>query len=142
MWNKSEKHSTKFLDLTEALQDSGRIAEKNKIDLEVRNKTLNPESPHIIDEIMRKLNEWYGSAEAEEADEAWKSFKNSKHGDDEDINTFIQRMETFESDLRCCVGDLPNLLFALQFLDAINVDEAQKRNLLTNIKFNKENKSL
>ena len=74
LWNNAETHKTKFLDFTEALQESGRLNEKNKIDLEVRNKTLNPENPDIIKDIMKKLVEWYGIPESNETTVAWQNF--------------------------------------------------------------------
>ena len=103
LWNKSENHKTKYLDFSNTLQEGGRVKEKNKIDLEIRNRSLNPESPDIINDIITKLLEWYDVPEVDSAARSWRKFKNSERKPNEDINDFIQSFETYLSELRCSI---------------------------------------
>ena len=59
IWNNIQKHNGKYLDLLEALQNSERKKEKDKIELEVQKNNLNPEDPQIMDNIILKLEHWF-----------------------------------------------------------------------------------
>ena len=118
------------------------MKEKEKIDLSVRNRELDPESPNIIDNFVKKFIEWYETPEVDESTIDWRNFKNSRRRKGENINEFIQRYETYESNVRSSIAELPEYLLAIQFLEAMDVDENQKRNISSGINFSKSNRKV
>ena len=62
LWNKIHNHKGKYLNLIEALSDSERKMEKERIEMAVQNKQLDPEDEEIITKIVSKLEEWFGKS--------------------------------------------------------------------------------
>ena len=90
---------------------------------------------------MGKLIEWFGKTKLDEASEAWMMFKDIKRDDHEDVDKFILRFETAESNLRCSELEVPQEILAIQLINSINVDKAQKQNIVANVKY-ENNKSV
>ena len=142
LWDRSVQHEMKYLEFTEALQEAGRLKEKAKVDLAVKNKTLNPEDPGVVANLIELFTKWYGTPEADKGTTAWRNFKHSKLKVGENINEFIQRYETYKSDLRASIGEVSNYLLAIQLLEAIEVNESQKQNILSSVNFTKANENV
>ena len=134
-WDKVERGPVKYLQLLEALQDSGRKQEKRRLELEEENKVIDPDDDEIITTVIDKLEKWFGKTKIDEASEAWKNFKDIKRSNGENINDFLLRFETIESRLRCSTTvNLPNQILALQLLDSVDVNSDQRRSILVNVK--------
>ena len=58
-----------------------------------------------------------------------------KRNTNEAVEDFITKHETTEANLKSDAVELPKLLVAIQLVIAINVTEAERRNILSNIKF-------
>ena len=80
------------------------------------------------------MDKWFGKPKLDEACEAWKDFKDIKRNKDESVDEFILKYETCESNLKCSVVELPQLILAIQLVESLNISEDQKRNILANIK--------
>ena len=80
------------------------------------------------------METWFGKPKLDEACEAWKEFKNIKREESEAVDKFILKYETCESNLKCSVVELSQLILALQLVGSLNVSKDQKRNILANIK--------
>ena len=65
-WNKIQNHDGKYLDLLDALQTAERKKEKDKIEIEVLRGNIDPEAENVIDDIITKLEHWFGKARLEE----------------------------------------------------------------------------
>ena len=48
IWDKIEKGTGKYLDLIDSLQTSGRMKEKEKVEIEVRNNVIDPASENAV----------------------------------------------------------------------------------------------
>ena len=70
----------------------------------------------------------------DQACEAWKENKEVKRKEAESVDDFLLRFETIESNLKCSVVKLPQLILALQLVETLKISEDQKRNILTNVK--------
>ena len=55
-WNEIEKVKGKYLQLLEALSESNRMDEKQRIELEEQNAFVNPEAESVITDIIEKMN--------------------------------------------------------------------------------------
>ena len=133
-WNEVEKGRGKYLQLLEALQESGRKSEKQRIELEEQNGLIDPEKENVIKDVIEKMIKWYGKTRIDEASEAWRDFRNIKRYNEEKIDKFLLRFETLESKLKSSAVELPNLILALQLLESVNVNSDQKRNILVHVK--------
>ena len=133
-WNDVEKGRGKYLQLLEALQDSGRKREKQRVELEEQNGLINPDNENIIKTVIERLEKWFGKTKVDEASEAWKSFKDMKRSSGENLDEFLLRFETVESKLKCSAVELPNLILALQLLESVNVNSDQRRHILVHVK--------
>ena len=123
------------MELLESLQDSERDSEKRRIELEVQNEELNPDDEDIITKIVEKLHKWFGKPEIDRAFLSWNEVISMKRKDNESIGEFILRYETAEAKLRCSATALPLLLLAIHLIQSLNVDEAERRLIVSNIKF-------
>ena len=54
--------------------------------------------------------------------------------DEEETDKFLLRFETVEANLKSSMTDIPIMILAIQLLNSLNVDENQRRNIVTNIK--------
>ena len=70
-WEKDENVKNFLLQLL----DSERRNEKQRIELEEQNGILNPENENIIQDIIEKMQKWYGKTKTEEASDAWRDFR-------------------------------------------------------------------
>ena len=133
-WDNIEQGKGKYLKLIEALQQEGRKKEKERVELEEQNKLINPDDENVIKEIIIKMEKWFGKPKLDQACESWKDFKEVKRKESETLDDFILRFETVESNLKCSVVELPQLILALQLVETLNISADQKRNILANIK--------
>ena len=121
--------------MLESLQESGRNSEKEKIELEVQNGTLDPESMNVIDDIITKFGQWFGKPRVEQCVDSWIKYLALKRNPNESVEDFIVKYETAEAYLKCDAVELPKLLGAIQLVIAINVSDAERWNILIIIKF-------
>ena len=133
-WNDVEKGKGKYLQLLEALLDSGRKSEKQRIELEEQNGLIDPENENIIKDIIEKMQKWFGKTKVDEASDTWRTFRDMKRSKEENIDKFLLRFETVESKLKCSAVELPNLILALQLLESVNVNTDQRRSILVHVK--------
>ena len=138
-WNKCQNTKGKYLELLESLEDSEREPEKRRIELEVQNEELNPDDEDIITKIVEKLHKWFGKPEIDKEFLSWNEVISMKRKDNESIGEFILRYETAEAKLRCSATALPPLLLAIHLIQSLNVDEAERRLIVSNIKFENNN---
>jgi hypothetical protein len=75
-WDDVEKGWGGYIQLLEALQSSGRLKEKQGIELETQNSDLDPSDVNIVPLVIEKLKKWFGQTKLDEANNAWKSFRN------------------------------------------------------------------
>ena len=132
-WNEIEKGKGKYLLLLESLQDSGRNKEKQRVELEVQNGMMDPEDENVINNVSTKLQKWFGKTRVDEASEAWDLFVDIKRAKDENIDAFLLRFETIESQMKSSAVDIPNTILALQLLKSIDVSSNQKQNILVHV---------
>ena len=97
----------------------------------MQNGLVDPTDDNVISKLVEKLDNWFGKTEMDELAEGWKNFKSLEREKDESIDKYILRYETSESDLKCSDVDIPQKILAIQLLDTLNVDENQRRNILT-----------
>merc|ERR1711954_447291 len=57
IWNKCHNSKGKYLELIEALQESQRFSEKQRIELEVQNGLLDPCNENVVEHLIRKMND-------------------------------------------------------------------------------------
>ena len=137
-WNEVEKGKGKYLQLLEALSESNRTDEKQRIELEEQNGFINPEAENIITDIIEKMNNWFGKTKVDEASEAWREFKNILRARNENIDPFLLRFETAESKLKNSSARLPGMILALHLLETANLEVDQRRNILVHVKIDDE----
>ena len=135
IWNKIEKGNGKYLDLVESLQSTGRRNEKEKIELEVRNNEIDPEDENVIDVLIDKMKDWFGKPFIDEATSSWRIFIHLLRKTNEKIGEFILKFETAVANLKCSNVEISPLTLAIHLLEAINVDETKRRNIVSNVKF-------
>ena len=133
-WDTIDKGKGKYLLFIEALQESGRLKEKLRVELEEQNGLLDPDDENIIKLVIEKLETWYGKTRIHEACEAWKEFKNIKRNVEEPIDDFLLRFDTIESKLKSAATELPAMITTLNLLESVNVSSDQKQNILVNVK--------
>ena len=133
IWDKCHKSKGKYLEVVEALQESNRAAEKLRVELEVRNGLLDPCDDNIVDRVITKLKEWFGKTVMDESYDKWEVFSNILRNIDEDVDTFVVRYETVISEMNCAGVEVNDRIKALQLIKSINVDENQRRCILTNM---------
>ena len=54
---------------------------------------------------------------------------------EESVEAFILRFETAEASLKCCNIELSSLNLAIHLIETLNVTESQKRNIISQVKF-------
>ena len=132
-WDSIEKGKGKYLQFLESLQESGRLKEKLRVELEEQNGLINPDDDDVVTIVIDKLEKWYGKTKIHEASEAWKEFKNIKRNDGESIDDFLLRFDTVESKLKSTATELPALVSTLHLLEAVDVSSDQRQNILVNV---------
>ena len=79
--------------MLESLQESGRNSEKEKIELEVQNGTLDPESMNVIDDIITKFGQWFGKPRVEQCVDSWIKYLALKRNPNESVEDFIVKQD-------------------------------------------------
>ena len=98
MWNRIDtKNKGKYLELIDALQESGRKKEKERCLLEARNKVVNPDDPEIIPKLVRSLQKWFGRTNTDKFFDGWKEFVEFEWKDGETIEEFLIRYDMIDS---------------------------------------------
>ena len=141
LWNKIQKHKGKYLHLIGALAESERKMEKERIEMAVQNKQLNPEDEDIIDKIVLKLEEWFGKPRLDLATVSWRTINSMRRRPGEDVGSYINRFEAAYADLKCSASDLPEDILTIILLDGLNLDMNQRQNIVAKIQF-EDNPSL
>ena len=95
---------------------------------------IDPENENIILEIVEKMTQWFGKTKIDEASDAWREFKDIKRANEENIDKFLLRYETADSKLKNTAVGMPNLILAIQLMEAANVTVDQRRNILAHVK--------
>ena len=72
-WDSIEKGKGKYLQFLESLQESGRLKEKLRVELEEQNGLINPDDDDVVMIVNDKLENWYGKTKILEA---WKENQN------------------------------------------------------------------
>ena len=134
LWDNIEKGKGKYLRLLEALQQEGRKQEKERIELEEQNGLIDPEADDVIEEIIFKMEIWFGKPKLDEACDAWRDFIALKREESDPVDEFLLKFETNESNLKCSATGLPKLILALQLVESMNISEDQRRNVMANVK--------
>ena len=70
--------------------------------------------------------------------DTWLEVLGLKRGEHEDLNKFLLRFDTIVAKLQQSAVPLPNALLSLHLLHSLNVDEMQRRCIITNISLEKE----
>ena len=100
----------------------------------VQNKQLNPEEPNIIQNIIHKLQEWFGKSRLDLLSVAWREINLVKKGSDEKLDVFMNRFDAAYLKLKCSVSGLPDEILTIMFLDGMNLDNIQKQNIVSKVK--------
>ena len=108
-WDQCETHKGKYLDLIKSLQESGRNKEKERIENDVQNKSLNPTSPDIIKDIIECMRKWFGKTKADNASDSWDGFTEKKRTKGTNINDFLLDFETTTSRLQTVIPNIPKI---------------------------------
>ena len=103
--------------------------------MEVRNKSVDPNSPDIIQIMITNLKKWFGRTETEKFFRTWKEFIDFKVDEEETVDDFLLRYDTIDSQLKSCDETLSQRTLACHLISKLNVDELQKQNVLTKVKF-------
>ena len=101
----------------------------------VQNKQLNPEDSNIIQNIIHKLQEWFGKSRLDLLSVAWREINLVKKGSDEKLDVFMNRFDAAYLKLKCSVSGLPDEILTIMFLDGMNLDNIQKQNIVSEVKF-------
>ena len=136
IWDKLDpKGKGKYLDFIDALQQSERRKEKERCILEVRNRVLDPEDPEIISKIITNLHKWFGKTKTDKFFGSWKEFIDFKREAGEAIDESILRYDTIDSKLRASGEKLSQRALACHLVFKLDVDEMEKQNILSSVKF-------
>ena len=81
------------------------------------------------------MKQWFGKPVANETATSWRKFIFLKRGTNESVESFLLRLETAETELKCSNINLSSLNLAIHVLETINLNESQKRNIVCNVKF-------
>ena len=135
IWDNITEGPGKYLDLIESLQATGKAKEKDKVELEIRNKIVNPADDAVIKILIPKMKKWFGKPFIDTAATSWRVFIHLLREHGENIHDFILRFETAEADLKLSNVEVTPLTLAIHLLEAINVDENQKRNIISKVTF-------
>ena len=74
IWDKCHVSRGKYLELVEALQESQRSIERQRIELEIQNGLLDPCDERIIQKLLQKMKEWFGKTFMDSAYDCWSAF--------------------------------------------------------------------
>ena len=135
IWDNITEGPGKYLDLIESLQATGKAKEKDKVELEIRNKIVNPADDAVIKILIPKMKKWFRKPFIDTAATSWRVFIHLLREHGENIHDFILRFETAEADLKLSNVEVTPLTLAIHLLEAINVDENQKRNIISKVTF-------
>ena len=114
IWDSCYHSKGKYLELLDSLQESGRIKEKQRVELEVQNGLLDPSEEEVIKKLVDKLDSWFGKTKMDESCESWKKFISIVREKDEKVDKFLLRYETVESDLKCSQVGVSQIALAIQ----------------------------
>ena len=64
----------KYLDLIKALQESGRLKEKQRIENEVQTGAIDPNEKVVIKTIIQNMYNWFSKTKGDDAQESWEDF--------------------------------------------------------------------
>ena len=95
---------------------------------------IDPEADDVIEEIIFKMEKWFGKPKLDEACDAWRDFIALKREESDPVDEFLLKFETNESNLKCSATGLPKLILALQLVESMNISEDQRRNVMANVK--------
>ena len=127
------------MDIIKAMQESGWLKEKQRIENEVQNGGIDPNHKDVIKIIIQNMYNWFGKTKADDASESWDVFLTKMRKKEMKVDDFLVDFETSCSRLVNVIPNIPKIVFALQLLRAVNVDEAQRRSIISNIKFDVKN---
>ena len=96
----------------------------------------------IIKNIIESMKKWFGKTREDDAAESWDTFVEKMRKKDIKIDDFLLEYETAISRLLTVIPNIPKIILALQLLRAINVDEIQRRTILSNVKFDISNENV
>ena len=96
---------------------------------------MDPASENIVALLIQLMKDWFGRPYVDELSIFWKAFIHILRKKGEEIGAFLLKFETAEVNLKCSNVQLSPLTIAIHLLEAINVDENQRRNIISNIKF-------
>ena len=108
--------------------------EKQRIELEVQNGTLDPCHENVVEYLIQKMNIWFGKPQFDTSYESWSTFTEIKRAQNEGIEDFIIKYDTVLSEMKCSNVDVNEKIKTLQLIRAINVDEMQRRLIMTHVK--------
>ena len=139
LWDKSHSSKTKYLEFIESLQESGRTDKKTRVELEVQTRSINAEDEDVIDQILDRFEQWFGKPKMDVASESWIEVIKMMRDKDESIDKYFLRFDTATAKLQQAAEPLLKTLLALHLLYTINVDETQRRLIVSNIRLDQDN---
>ena len=133
-WESIYQSNGKYLELLDSLQETGRKDEKERIELEVMNQSIDPKDKNVIENIVKKLEEIFGKPKIDEVLEKWDVMTELKRLAGEDLEKFLLKFDTAEAALKSLGILLDNKIKALLLIKAMNLEESEKRSIVTNVK--------
>ena len=121
IWNSCSKSEGKYLQLIESFHSSERMLEKQKVELEIQNVTLNPFDKDIIGKLVIKMNDWFGKPQMSASMDSYVNFMSNRRKDRNDLYRYMLGFDTFLLELKCPMCNLPEQVNALQLLISLNL---------------------
>ena len=121
--------------MLDSLQSTGKVNEKEKIKIAVRNRIIDPTNENVVAELIPKMKEWFGKTFVDETTTSWRSCIYLKRKPEEKVGDFILKYETMECNLKSSGINLSSLNLAIHLLETVNLSENQKRNIVSKVKF-------
>ena len=113
------------MELIDLLQESQRLIEKQKIELEVHNSNIDPCDENVIIKIVQKLDEWFGKPPLDSTYDSWNTFIKLLREKGEAIDKYIVKFETAISEMKSNSIELSQTVLAVHFLSTLNVSKVR-----------------